>query len=555
MTDTGGFADRVFLGHVITMDDARPTAEAVAVRGERIVAVGSLADIAPLIGPRTITTELGSATLMPGFVEAHGHPLTEAIFLGESVVDVRPVVAPSADEVMRTLVEAIASAPPKGVYANGWDPLLQVGLPTPTRAWLNELSPTLPLAILHNSGHSAYFNDAAAAAVGVTRDTPDPLGASLGSEADGNLDGSLRETAAVEMIFGPALEPTPRGFIKALGAESRRLNAVGITTVGELGYSPAGAPALAAAREAGALTVRLRLYEMSTPTRSSTASPGDGDALVRQIGIKLWADGSPWVGNIATSFPYLDTPATRAMGLEPGHRGHANYTPTQIAEISRAYFTAGWQLACHVHGDDAIDDVLDAWETMLREHPRDDHRLRLEHVGSMTAVQFARAAALGVTTSIFIDHLYYWGDVLVDDLFGPDHGAHWAAAGSAAASGVRFSFHNDGQVTPAEPLRNIEIAATRRSRSGHVLAPAERISVAQALRAETIDSAYQLFSDHEVGSITAGKFADFVVLARSPLDSWTMDAQHEIPAAGSIAGIPVLETVLGGVTVYRAAAH
>ncbi len=536
------FADRVFFGTVLTMDDELPDAAAVAVRADRILAVGTRAEVEALVGPDTVVTELGEAVLLPGFVEAHGHPLAEAIFLGPGVVDIRPVVVPDAAGVLQALQAAIAEGHPAGVYANGWDALLQTGLPEPTLAWLNGLSPDLPLAILHNSGHTAYFNSAAARVAGVTRDTPDPVGASFGRDAQGELDGSATETAAVTPIFGPALSTPPAEFVAVLRAEAERLNAAGITTAGELGYSPSSAPAIDAARAEGALTVRLRLYEVSTAEKRSEARPGHGDEMVRQIGIKLWADGSPWIGNIATSFPYLDTPATRALGLEPGHRGHANYTPEQIADISEAYFAAGWQLACHVHGDTAVDMVLDQWEALLQKHPRPDHRLRLEHVGSMTAAQFERAAALGITASIFIDHVYYWGDVLVDDLFGTEHGAPWAAAASAAASGMRISFHNDGQVTPAEPLRNIEIAATRRSRSGRILAPEQRISVAQALRAETIDSAYQLFSEHEVGSITPGKLADFVVLARSPLDADL--------SAGSIADIPILETVLGGVSVY-----
>lgn len=314
-----------------------------------------------------------------------------------------------------------------------------------------------------------------------------------------------------------------------------------------MGFAESSRPALTAAAAAGALTVRIRIYEMSDPHLRSLSHPGHGDELVRQVGIKLWADGSPWVGNIAASFPYLDTPATRSIGLEPHHRGPANYTTAQIEEISDAYFAEGWQLACHVHGDDAVDSVLDAWERVTARHPRADHRLRLEHVGAMRADQFQRAASLGVTASVFVDHLYYWGDVLVDDLFGPEHGATWARAGSALAAGMRISFHNDGQVTPPEPLRNIEIAVTRRSRSGRILAPEERLTVAQALRAQTIDSAYQLFSDHEIGSIAPGKLADFVVLASSPLDA---DAAAE--PAGSIAGIPILETILGGVTVFQA---
>lgn len=449
--------------------------------------------------------------------------------LGTQVLDIRPVVIDTAAGVQHALDQAIKAAGTHGVYASGWDSLLQVGLVEPTREWLNALSPNKPLAILHNSGHFAYFNDAAAAVAGVTRDTADPVGASFARDAQGDLTGIAREIGAVEQIFSPALASSPADFVSQLAAESRRLNAAGITTSGELSYSPATKAGLDAASAAGALTVRLRLYEMSTAAQHSDARPGEGDELVRQVGIKMWADGSPWVGNIATSFPYLDTDATRALGLEPHHHGQANYTPEQIEEISAAYFSHGWQLACHVHGDDAVDSVLDAWERVVQRHPRDDHRLRLEHVGAMTPAQFVRAASLGVTASVFIDHLYYWGDVLVDDLFGTEHGAPWARAGSALAAGLRISFHNDGSVTPPEPLRNIEIAATRRSKSGRLLAPEERITVAQALRAETIDSAFQLFSDHEVGSIEPGKLADFVVLGSSPL---AVDPTAE-PAAAS----------------------
>lgn len=545
--DAHPFAERVFLGTVLTLDPEHAVAEAVAVLGERIVYVGDRAGADALIGAHTQVSELGDTVLLPGFVEAHGHPLSEAVFISPRMVDIRPVVAATAAQALAILHAAIDVAGPGGVYANGWDPLLQVGLPTPTLDWMNELCPDKPFAILHNSGHSAWFNSAAATFSGVTRETPDPVGASFGRDEAGDLDGSLQEVGAAELIFGPALAIEPDEFVALLAAESRRLNAAGITTIGELGFDPSSRARLDAARQAGALTVRLRLYEMSTAAKTSAAQPGDGNDMVRQIGIKLWADGSPWVGNIATSFPYLDTAATRALGLEPHHHGHANYTEAEIEEISEAYFAAGWQLACHAHGDLAIDAVLDAWERLLTRHPRADHRLRLEHVGAMTPEQFDRAARLGVTTSLFIDHLYYWGDVLVEGLFGLEHGAVWVRAGSALAAGVRISFHNDGQVTPPEPLRNIEIAATRRSRSGRVLAPAERISVAQALRAQTLDSAYQLFSEHEVGSIAVGKLADFVVLGSSPLATDAVTSP-----AGSIANIPVLETVLGGKTVFDA---
>jgi len=180
--------------------------------------------------------------------------------------------------------------------------------------------------------------------------------------------------------------------------------------------------------------------------------------------------------------------------------------------------------------------VLDAWEAMLAGAARGDHRLRLEHCSAMTPRQFERAARMGVACSIFVDHVWYWGDVLVEGLFGEEHGAAWARAGSAFRAGVRTSFHNDGGVTPIEPLRNMQVAVMRKSRSGRLLAADEGVTVDQAIRAQTIDAAYQLFMDDIVGSITPGKYADLVVLSRDPTRA----------PAEEIACIEVVTTVLGG---------
>ncbi|PTR30281.1 hypothetical protein C8K36_102129 [Rhodococcus sp. OK519] len=533
-------ADLVLFGDVLTMDDANPRAAAVAIEDGRIVAVGSDADVASLIGPRTVVHDVGNACIMPGFIEAHGHPLNEAVLLGEPVVDIRPVTVPDADGVLAAIDKAVALAGPEGAVLNGWDPLLQKGLADPTLQWMNELSPDKPLIIMHNSGHAAYFNSLAAAAAGVTRDTPDPEGARFGRDSEtGELDGVAFESAAVIAIAGPVLASAAERFPELIAAESARMNAVGVTTVSEMAFDPAMRAPLAAAVEAGSLTTRLRLYEMSGPKRASDVVPGTGDDLVRQVGIKIWSDGSPWIGNIALTFTYLDTPATRALGMACSH-GEANYTTEQIHDVSAPYYERGWQIACHAHGDEAITMVLDAWEKMLTANPRKDHRLRLEHVGAMRPDQFRRAAALGVTCSLFVDHLYYWGDVLVDDLFGSEHGGHWAAAGSALAAGHRISFHNDGPVTPTNPLRNIADAVNRRSRGGRVLAPDERIPVEAALRAQTVNAAWQLFSDDSIGSLKPGMHADMVVLSANPL---AVDPER-------LADIEVKATVFAGETVH-----
>ena len=144
-------------------------------------------------------------------------------------------------------------------------------------------------------------------------------------------------------------------------------------------------PALDALR--GELTVRLRTYEMSTAAMSTTESPVNGDDVVKQVGIKIWVDGSPWIGNIDLSFPYLDTDATRTIGVVPGSCGHANYTREQLTEIVAAYFPLGWPMACHVQGDAGSTPSSTCTSRRCDEHPRDDHRLRLEHVGAITDEQ------------------------------------------------------------------------------------------------------------------------------------------------------------------------
>lgn len=529
-------ADLVIRGTVLTVNEAQPTAEALAVSDGRIAAVGNRADIDAFIAPGTQVLDLGEGCVLPGLIEAHGHPLMEAVVLSGRMLDIRPVTIGDPDTVVALIRREVAARGPEGVYAIGWDPLLQCGLPQPTLAWLDTVAPQHPLVIVHNSGHQAYFNTAAARRAGLSRDTPDPDGARYGRDTDGELDGTAEETGALLPLLSEVM--APGDYPAMLRAECARLNRAGLTTCSEMAFSPGFRPLVEQLR--GELTVRLRTYEISNPALTTDAAPGDGDDMARQIGIKIWVDGSPWVGNIDVSFPYLDTDATRAIGVAPGSCGHANYTAEQLTRIVDAYFPLGWQLACHVHGDNGVDTILDVYADVLARHPRPDHRLRLEHVGAIRPDQLRRAAALGVTCSMFVDHLHYWGDVLVDGLFGPEHGSRWMPAASAVAAGMRISLHNDPPVTPEEPLRNISVAATRVAPSGRVLAPGERLTVDQAIRAQTLDAAWQLFADDVIGSLEVGKYADLVVLSADPRSV----------APEAVADLEVRATYLAGRQVY-----
>jgi predicted amidohydrolase YtcJ len=534
--------ETIFIGTVITMNAEQPRARALLARDGHVAAVGDEQQVRATAAADAAVIELGDRALIPGFVEAHGHPTDSALVLSDYMIDIRPVTIATADAVMQAIRDGIA-ARPNGAYFNGWDALLQKGLSEPTIGMLDQLAPDTPVVIAHNSGHVAYFNTAAARAAGIDKHSKDPVGSRWEKDERGELSGKGFEIGTLFALLRPLMTHVQSHAPSLLAAYLAKLNAVGITTVSDMSWDHAKAPVLDALRRSGP-TARLRLYEMSRPGFSASVPLVNGDDLIRQVGVKTWADGSPWVGNILLSFPYLDTPATRGIGIPPGSKGSANYSREQLDGIVDQYFPQGWQLACHAHGDRAIDLVLDCWESMLERSPRVDHRLRLEHVGAMTPAQFQRAAALGVTASFLIDHVYYWGDTLVDDLFGVEHGSAWANARAAIDAGMRISLHNDGTVTPAEPLRNMGVATTRRSRSGRVLHADEAITVDEALRAQTIDAAWQVQADDIVGSLEVGKYADLVVLSADP---YTVE-----PSA--LPGLTVDATYLAGRQVYERSA-
>ncbi|MEU8132833.1 amidohydrolase [Streptodolium elevatio] len=534
-------ADLLFLGRVVTMDHQRPRAEAVAVRDGRITGVGTRDEARDWTGPVTRVVELGGGCLLPGFVEAHGHAIAEARLFGTDLVDIRPMTVATPDGVVDTIRKTLAARGSEGASFIGWDPIGHgPGLPDPTLAWLDEIAPDAPLVIITQSAHLGFFNTRAAERAGVHSGVPDPPGARFGRDARGRLTGAAYEAGAIRRLFPD--RPGPREQLtRALAREVRRLNQVGVTTISEMACLPEWRRALLdPARDLDQLTVRLRLYAPVEDAPPQGHKPGAGDDMIREVGVKIWVDGSPWVGTIAVSFPYLDTELTRSLGLGRRPRASTNYSWDTLAALVEAYFPLGWQIACHAHGDLAIDMVLDAYESVLSRYPSRDHRLRLEHVGAMRQDQFVRAAGLGVTASVFIDHVYYWGEVLTDQLFGETYGARWAAARSAVDAGLRISLHNDPPATPENPLHNITVATTRRSREGRVLAPEECLTVDQALRAETIDAAYQLFCDDITGSITPGKYADLIVLGADP---------HDV-APEEIKDIEVLATYLAGRRVH-----
>ncbi|ATL69193.1 amidohydrolase [Nocardia terpenica] len=516
-------ADLIFTGGpVVTVAPGAPEVEALAVTRGRISAIGTSAEVMALRGTATQVVHLNGRALLPAFVEPHSHPTEIAEALAPPAVDVRPFTVPTGAGVMRKLTDTVAVTPPgEPILLYGIDELLQPDLELPTAQRLDVLAPKNPVVLVANSGHAAYGNTAAFAAAGISKDTPNPEGAQFVHGPDGELTGEVLEAAAVLALTAPFGKRVQAKMADNVRWAYAQLAAAGIATTSEHAHSAEFTHLFDTLASEPNCKLRVRAYEMGAPHLADDKGhrPGErpgGDKLFAQIGMKLWADGSPWQGNIDTTFPYLTDPATARMGLGPHHHGGMNYTPQQLTQLAEAFAGQGWQLSCHVHGDAAIDIVLDAYEKAMSGRSG-DHRLRLEHCGAMRPDQFDRANRLGATVSLFMEHLYYWGDVLIDDLFGPDKGAQWMSAKSALDAGLRISFHNDGIVTPPDPIGNIATAVTRAAKgSGRILAPEQRIDIDAAIKAQTLDAAWQLYLDHEVGSLEKGKYADLVMLSANP---------------------------------------
>lgn len=529
---------------IITMEADLPQAEAVAVDTSTgtITAVGSLADV-QASAPDAEVIDLGSKVLMPGFVDPHSHPILSGVMTQEPAHWIAPYVScPTYDDVKALWTKLDAETPAgQPLLFSGLDRMLQ-GAPELTNVEIDEFFPSRPVVVADNSGHEAYFNTATMKLNGWTDNKPpaDPVGASFGRNDDGTSNGRAYETAAVEAAISAVLQSAiPHPLLS--GAKWIELMARnGITMTSEHTYQDSMLKPYEVLTGSADSPVRVALYHVSTEETCGDSVATPNPEMMWKQGIKLWADGSPWVGTMAASFPYLDTPTTENAQIAPGVRGESvmNYTRVQLDQLLDTYADTGLQFAIHCNGDVALDIVLDAYARALvtKGLMGTDHRWRVEHVSGCRGDQFARAASLGVEVSMLAAHVIYWGDLLDGSIFEPEIGSQWIRAGDAFKSGASVSFHNDGLVTPPIPLLNVQTMVTRRTPSGELHGPIQQISLEDAFRAHTINAARHLFRDHDLGSIKVGKLADFVELSANPFEVDVTRLTDEVKVEGTWVG-------------------
>ncbi|MFM8862353.1 MAG: amidohydrolase [Acidimicrobiia bacterium] len=522
---------------VRTLDRGRPVADAVAVRGGRVLAVGTLDELSAY-GPARIDDRFADHVIVPGFVEAHTHVfgahLWEFPYLGyfdrTDTDGHKWSGCPSISAVVERLREAESRIDGDEMLLGWGFDSVYLGGERLCAADLDRVSRTRPIFVLHASGHVASVNTAALEVGNVAAHT-NVVGVVV--DRDGRPDGELREPAAMSLVPGLGkifASADPAITLRRFGREAA---SVGCTTVVDLGTTtPSNPEAVATTRavvDESDFPVRLssflmagRAFDVDSARAVMDDLRGRSSDAFRVGHIKIVLDGSIQQRTARLLPPgYLDREA----------RGIWVMAPETFRQTFTSFHAAGALIHVHCNGDEATELFLDVLADALQQHPRWDHRHTVTHSQLTTASQYRRLAALGGCANIFSNHIWYWGDQHRDLIIGPDRAARMDAAATALAAGVPISLHCDTPVTPISPLATMHHAVNRRTATGRPLGLDECITPAQALGAMTLGSAFILRMDHEIGSIQAGKFADLAVLDADPLAV----APDEIAAIGVVA--------------------
>ncbi len=526
-------------GNILTVDKGNSSAQAVAVRDGKILAVGTADAVAAHIGANTQVVDLRGRTMIPGIYDAHSH-FSGALNAGTFVADLNspPIgTVRNMDDVVALLVAQKAKVGPQGwVSGSGYDDTLIAENRHPTRADLDRVSTTQPVYITHVSGHLSVANSVALALAGITANTPNPPGGAIRKDDKGEPNGVLEETASgLVGKFRPAL--TEEQLQEGIRLAAKRYASQGVTTANEGFTSAAGVQRLEQAVQAGKLPIRV----VAWPTLDSMA---DVDKVplksgkVKVGGVKDFADGS-----IQGYTGYLGQHYHTPFNGDANYRGFPRYTREELARRVLQVHKSGRQSLIHGNGDAAIDDIIYAYRRAQEQFPREDARPVVIHSQMMREDQLDEMKAMGAIPSFFVLHTYYWGDRHRDIFIGPDRASRISPTRSAKDRGLIYTIHTDTPIVPMEPMRLIWSAVNRISTSGAVIGAAQRVSLIDALRATTINAAYQNFEEKERGSIEVGKWADLVILSENIAKVDPM----------SIKDIKVLETIAEGKSIYRAA--
>ncbi|NKI34172.1 amidohydrolase [Wenzhouxiangella sp. XN79A] len=529
-------------GPILTLDDDLPLAEAVAVKDGRILAVGAASDVLPLSGDNTRLMDLEGRTLVPGFVESHGH--TYMMGLQAATANLLPPPDGNGADVaaLQRLLSDWTEQNAGVVERVGWiigfgyDDSQLTEQRHPTRQELDAVSTDYPVIIIHQSGHLGVANTRALELAEVTAETPDPPGGVFRREADGSQPNGVMEEYAFFYLLSKLAANFDQQINETLVVEGARLAAsFGYTTLQEGRSNLEAVDAMRQVAANGGLEVDLVTYP-DVLLVEDVAPSLNYSGRFRVGGVKLTIDGSPQGKTAFLSEPYFVVPE----GQPEDYRGYAAIDAETVTNAIDKAYANGWQILTHANGDAAIDMLIEAVRNARQKYPDADVRPVLIHGQTVRKDQVAALDELGIFPSLFPMHTFYWGDWHRESVLGPERADNISPTGWVLERGMMFGSHTDAPVALPDSMRVLSSTVTRRSRTGDILGPIHRVTVEDGLKALSLWPAWQHFEEDRKGSITAGKLADFAVLSDNPMT---------VPE-DDIAAIRVLRTIKEDEVVY-----
>ncbi|MFP6663135.1 MAG: amidohydrolase [Deltaproteobacteria bacterium] len=536
-------ADRILTGAtVVTVNAAQPSAAAIAIRDGKIVAVGTTAEVLQWQGPQTQVDDLSGRTILPGFIDAHGHITMQARIGFMRNIAPAPVGTirniTDLQREMRIQVASPITAITGWVLGFGYDDSLLTEKRHPTRSELDAVSTEKPVVVLHASLHLASANSKALALAGITAATPNPPGGVIRRRAGSQEPDGVLEETAMHMLLGALPAPNLDQTLLTLAVAQQEYAKNGITTAQEGAADAATVAMLEEAARRDMLKIDVIAFPIWRDADQALAgrTMGQYSNRFKIGGIKLVLDGSPQGKTAFLTHPYHQPPA----GLPEDYRGYPMLPAAEVESYVAEYAAKGWPLLAHANGDAAADILIAAVGKVADERKVSDHRTVMIHAQTVREDQLDQMVELGIIPSFFVAHTFYWGDWHRDSVLGRARAEKISPAHTAGRKGLRYTFHNDSPVVPPHMTRLIWTGVNRTTRSGQTLGWQERVTPLEAIQAVTIHAARQNFEENEKGSIEVGKLADLVVLDGNPLEV----------APETIDQIAVVETIKEGKTIY-----
>jgi len=543
---SGEIADTLYQnGEIITMSDTQPSVEAVAVKDGRILVVGTKKDVLKYKGNATRLIDLEGRTMLPGFVDAHGHVMAGGLqALSANVLappDGKVKDIASLQQTLREWVAENEEAVKKiGLIVGfGYDNSQLAELRHPLREDLDAVSKDVPVIVIHQSGHLIAVNSKALEVGGVTASTPNPTGGVIQRREGGKEpNGVLEETAAFPLMLKLLGLVGPEGSAIFVRAGTEMWARFGYTTAQDGRTMPNAVKTMKAVAAAGGFKIDVVSYPDVLVDREQIKREVSHTYKnrFRVAGAKLTIDGSPQ-GFTA----WRDRPYYKPVGnYPPGYRGYAAATSEQVNDAIDWAFANNIQINTHANGEASSDLLIAVIQAANEKYGRGDRRPVLIHGQFLREDQVDSLKSLGIMPSLFPMHTFYWGDWHREHTVGPELVDNISPTGWCVKRGMKFSSHHDAPVAFPDSMRVLDATVTRRSRSGDIIGPAQRVGVMTALKAMTIWPAWQHFEEDTKGSLEVGKLADLVILDRNPL---TVDPEN-------LDQIKVVETIKEGVTVF-----